>query len=424
VAVALSSQPLILGEEPMSGLTFASARSRAAERAESIAALRQLAARRLPKAVFDFIDGAAGAEATLRDNEAAFAEWLLLPRVGVDVSRRTLTTPIVGRPCALPLLLSPVGLSGFFWPGGEIAAARAAAAAGIPFCLSTNSVASIEDIAAAVPEGERWFQLYFLKYRDWMLRLMARSKAAGYRVLCMTVDLPIQGRRERDIRNGFTMPLRPRLANAWDLLRRPRWLAGMLRAPPRFGNFEGASASGFTSVAEHVAGLFDPSVGWEDIARTRERWSGPLVIKGILHPDDARKAVEIGVDAVMVSNHGGRQLDRVPAAISALPHIVDAVSGRMPVILDGGVRRGTDIVVARALGATACSVGRAFVWGLAAAGQAGVERAIQILRDELDTAMALLGAVALQDLDAAYLRRRGADPRRGPADGFANVHLL
>jgi isopentenyl diphosphate isomerase/L-lactate dehydrogenase-like FMN-dependent dehydrogenase len=399
------------GEEPMSGLVSAAARSRAAERAESIAALRQLAARRLPKAVFDFIDGAAGDETTLRDNEAAFREWLLLPRVAVDVSRRTLETSIVGRQSALPLLLSPIGLSGFFWPGGEIAAARAAAAAGIPFCLSTNSVASIEEVAAAVPDGEHWFQLYFLKDREWMAKLMARAQAAGYRVLCMTVDLPIQGRRERDIRNAFTMPLRPRPGNVWDLLRRPRWLMGVLRAPPRFGNFQAAGSLSFTSVAEHVGGLFDPTASWEDIARLRERWPGPVVIKGILHPDDARRAVEIGADAVTVSNHGGRQLDRVPAAIVALPEIVAAVHGRAQVILDGGVRRGTDIVVARALGAAACSVGRAFVWGLAAAGQHGVERAIGILRDELDTALALLGVASLPDITGEYVRRRGLDPQ-------------
>jgi isopentenyl diphosphate isomerase/L-lactate dehydrogenase-like FMN-dependent dehydrogenase len=321
----------------MFGLASASARSRVAERAESIAALRRTAARRLPKAVFDFIDGAAGDEITLRDNEAAFREWLLLPRVAVDVSRRTLQTSIVGSQSALPLLLSPIGLAGFFWPGGEIAAARAAASAGIPFCLSTNSVASIEEVAAAVPDSERWFQLYFLKDRDWMNKLMGRSRAAGYRVLCMTVDLPLQGRRERDIRNAFTVPLRPRLASAWDLLRRPRWLMGVLRAPPRFGNFQASGSSSFTSVAEHVGSLFDPTVSWTDIARLRERWAGPVVIKGILHPDDARRAVEIGADAVMVSNHGGRQLDRVPAAITALPDIVAGVDSQVQGILEGGV---------------------------------------------------------------------------------------
>jgi isopentenyl diphosphate isomerase/L-lactate dehydrogenase-like FMN-dependent dehydrogenase len=395
----------------MVGLVPASARSRAAEKAESIAALRRAAARRLPRIVFDFIDGAAGDETTLRDNEAAFGEWLLLPRVAVDVGRRTLKTSIVGRQSALPLLLSPIGLAGFFWPGGEMAAARAAAAAGIPFCLSTNSVASIEEVAAAAPDGERWFQLYFLKDRDWMNKLMARAQAADYRVLCMTVDLPVQGRRERDIRNAFTVPLRPRLASALDLLLRPGWLMGVLRAPPRFGNFQTGGSSSFTSVAEHVGSLFDPTVSWTDIARLRERWAGPVVIKGILRPDDARRAVDIGADAIMVSNHGGRQLDRVPAAITALPDIAAAVDGRAQLILDGGVRRGTDIVVARALGADACSVGRAFVWGLAAAGQQGVERAIGILRDELDTALALIGAAALPDLGRETVRRRALDPQ-------------
>jgi isopentenyl diphosphate isomerase/L-lactate dehydrogenase-like FMN-dependent dehydrogenase len=382
--------------------------TRALDRAVSIADLRALASRRLPKAVFDFIDGAAGDEATLRDNEAAFGEWCLLPRVAVDVSRRTLQADIVGRGCQLPLLLSPTGLAGFFWPGGEIAAARAARDAGIPFCLSTNSVASLEEVAAAVPDGDLWFQLYFLKDRELMKQLTSRASAAGYRVLCITLDLPIQGRRERDVRNAFTMPLQPRLINALDLIRRPSWLMGVLRAPPRFGNFEVDGAAKFTSVARHVASLFDPSANWDDVVRCRQLWPGPVVVKGIIHPDDASKALEIGVDALMVSNHGGRQLDHVAASITALPAVAAAVNGRAQVILDGGVRRGTDILVALALGAAGCSIGRPFLWGLAAAGEQGVQRAIRIFRDELDTAMALLGTTSPQMVTADHVR-----PRRG-----------
>jgi isopentenyl diphosphate isomerase/L-lactate dehydrogenase-like FMN-dependent dehydrogenase len=380
--------------------------SRSLSEALSIADLRRLARRRLPRAVFDFIDGGAGDEVTLHDNQAAFRDWVLLPRVAVDVSRRSMRTTIVGAPSELPLLLAPTGLAGFYWPAGEIAAASAAAAAQIPFCLSTNSVASVEAVAKAVPDCERWFQLYFLKDREWMQALVRRAKDAGYRALCITVDLAVQGRRERDVRNAFTMPLRPRPRTVIDLARRPRWLAGVLLSPPRLGNFESSDRSRFTSVARHVASLFDPSASWDDVARIRDLWSGPAVIKGVLHPDDARKAVEIGADAVMVSNHGGRQLDHVPAPITALPEVVAAVGGRAEVILDGGVRRGTDILKAIALGVSACSIGRPFLWGLSVAGREGVARSIAILRDELDNAITLLGTARIEDISADHVRSR------------------
>lgn len=400
----------------MAGDTAGATRaSRALAGALTIADLRRLASRRLPRAVFDFIDGGAGDEVTLRDSEAAFRDWVLLPRVAVDVARRSMGTTVLGAPAALPLMLAPTGLAGFFWPSGEMEAAAAAADAGIPFCLSTNSVASIEAVARAVPHAERWFQLYFLKDRDRMRALVERAKDAGYRVLCVTVDLPVQGRRERDVRNAFTVPLRPRGATLLDLARRPRWLTGVLLSPPGFGNFEapkeaGSTRPGFTSVARHVASLFDPSATWDDVARLREMWPGPVVVKGVLHPDDARKAVSVGAQAVMVSNHGGRQLDHVPAPISALPGVVAAVGGRAEVLLDGGVRRGTDILKALALGASACSIGRPFLWGLAAAGRDGVARAIEILRDELDNAMTLLGTARIEDIRAGHVQ-----PRHGPS---------
>lgn len=380
--------------------------ARLLDRALSIADLRLLAARRLPRVVFDFIEGGAGDEITLRDNEAAFQDWQLVPRVAVDVSHRSTVTDVVGRRSELPFLLAPTGFAGFFWPSGEVAAASAAAAAGIPFCLSTNSVASLEVVAESVPDADRWFQLYVLKDRDWMNALVARAKTANYRVLCITVDLAVHGRRERDIRNAFTVPLRPRAATVFDLARRPRWLAGALLSPPRFGNFEGAAPGGFTNVAQHVSSMFDPSVTWDDVARIRDLWQGPVVVKGVLHPDDAKRAVEIGASAVMVSNHGGRQLDQVPAPISVLPEIVSAVSGRAQVILDGGIRRGTDILKAVALGASSCSLGRAFLWGLCAGGQEGVRKTITILRDELDNAMTLLGTVRIEDVSAGHVRPR------------------
>ena len=374
------------------------------DNAVTIADLRLIARRRLPRAVFDFIEGGARDERTLRDNQADFARWLLMPRVAVGVERRDPGVTILGRPASLPLVIAPVGLTGFFWPGGEIAAARAAAKAGVPFCLSTNSVASLEQVAQAVPESERWFQLYFLRDRDWMHGLVERAAAANYRVLCLTVDLPLQGTRERDVRNGFTMPLKPRLSTALDLARRPGWTLGALRARPTFGNFQVAHATGFTSIAQHVVSLFDPSVNWDDLARFRDKWRGPLVIKGILHPDDALKAVALGIEAVMVSNHGGRQLDQSPSAIAALPDIAAAVNGRAELILDGGVRRGTDVLKALALGARACGIGRAMAWGVASAGEAGVSCALAMFRSELDNAIALMGTPRAADVTRDHVR--------------------
>lgn len=374
-------------------------------RACSITDLRLLARRRLPRSVFEFIDGGAGDECTLRANSADFGAWRLWPRVGVDVGQRIKAVQLLGKEAALPLILAPTGLAGFFWPKGEIAAARAAGAAGIPFCLSTNSVASLEEVAAAAPATERWFQLYMLKDKALMWALLDRAAAAGYGTLCLTLDLAVQGRRERDIRNAFTVPLRPRLRTLLDVACRPAWLAGLLRAPVRFGNFEGSGPKqGFTSIAQHVATLFDPSADWTSIAAIRNHWKGPLVVKGVLHPDDARRAADLGAAAVVVSNHGGRQLDQVPSAVSALPGVAEALAGRAQVILDGGVRRGTDIIKAKALGADACMIGRALLWGLAAGGEAGATRSLSILRDELDNAMALLGAPRFEGIGADSLK--------------------
>ena len=374
-------------------------------RAFSIEDLRGLARRRLPRLVFDFIDGGAGDEATLRENCRAFDNWVLMPRIGVDVSQRSLCAEILGRQSSLPLILAPTGLAGLFWPGGEIHALRAASEAGIPFCLSTNSVASMEEVAEAIPDSERWFQLYMLKDKGMLDSMVDRARAAGYRVLCLTVDLPIQGRRERDLRNAFTLPLRPRVKVVWDVARRPQWLYGLARNRVSFGNFR-ALGEGATSIAQHVATLFDPSANWDSIARIRERWKGQFILKGVLHPDDARRAVALGSAAVIVSNHGGRQLDQVSGSCAALPGIANAVGDQTEVILDGGVRRGTDILKALALGASACMIGRPFLWGLAAGGQTGVARSLHIFREELDNAMALLGVRKLTDVAPDHLRVR------------------
>jgi isopentenyl diphosphate isomerase/L-lactate dehydrogenase-like FMN-dependent dehydrogenase len=379
-------------------------------RAHSIADLRGMARRRLPHAISEFIDGGAGDETTLADNCADFDRWRLVPRVGVDVSSRELGTEIIGLAAALPLILAPTGLAGLFSPHGEAKSARAAAAAGIPFCLSTNSVASLEEVALQAPVGDKWFQLYILRNRDLMWALLERAQRSGYRVLCLTLDVAVQGRRERDLRNAFTVPLRPRLRTLMQMAARPAWLAGFLRAPVRFGNFEQANESrGFTSIAQHVASLFDPTADWTVIAEVMRHWAGPVIVKGVLHPDDASRAVDLGASGVVVSNHGGRQLDQSCSAVTALPAIAKAVGARCQVILDGGVRRGVDLLKARALGADACMIGRTFLWGLAAGGEAGVSRTIQILRDELDNSMTLLGKCSFAEIRADILMRRNDD---------------
>lgn len=380
--------------------------ARSLQHAYSISNLRHLARRRLPRSVFDFIDGGAGDERTLQANVTAFDDWSIVPRVCTNVANRRLGRTIVGRQAQLPLLLSPTGLAGFFWRNGEAAAAKAAARFDIPFCLSTNSIASLEEVAAAAPDSERWFQLYFLRDRAWMDQLVKRAAQSGYRVLCLTVDLPLTGRRERDFRNGFSLPLKPTLRGLLDIASHPRWALDALRSSHDFGNFSSGPAAGFTTVAQHVASLFDPAADWDTVAHIRALWKGPMVIKGILHPADAIKAVELGCDAIMVSNHGGRQLDHSPAALTALRDIVQAVGDRTEIILDGGVRRGTDVIKAIALGASAVASGRAFLWGLAAGGEQGVVRAIEILRDELDNAMALTGVDELANLARDHVRYR------------------
>lgn len=375
----------------------------------AIADLRVRARRHLPRPVFDFLDGAAADEQTLRDNERAFSDYGLLPRIGVDVSSRTLSTRVLGAPSALPFGLSPVGFSGLFRPRGEILAARAAAAAGIPYCLSTLSVASIEEIARAIPDGDKWFQLYFLKDKDLLSRFLTRIRDSGFRVLCLTVDLPAAGRRDRDTRNAFTVPVQPGPRMAWHFARHPRWTVAALRAPVTFGNFqETPGVGGFGSLARHIGSLFDPSADWDAISRIRDQWAGPMLLKGVLHPADAARAAALGIDAISVSNHGGRQLDGAPSALDALVAIREA-SGDMDLMLDGGVRRGTDIVKARALGASFVLIGRAFAYGLAAAGQPGVEKAIDILSAEIDNALTLLGVPDIADLGPAHVWKRNGD---------------
>jgi L-lactate dehydrogenase (cytochrome) len=367
--------------------------------------LRRRARRRLPRAVFDFIEGGAEDELTLRRNEAAFKQITFRPKVLVDTSHRDQSTSVLGQRLSTPLILAPTGLCGMAAPRGEILAARASLAAGIPFTLSSMSAVTIEATAAAVP-GSHWFQLYVWRDRDLTRSLVERAAASGYRTMVVTVDVPVLGQRERDLRNGATIPPRVTFANALDSLSKFGWLLGMARNPridfvnvARPGQERGPLALG-----PFVNSQFDPSVSWNDIAWFRSIWRGPLVLKGIMSAEDARRSVDHGVNAIVVSNHGGRQLDSLPAAIEVLPEIADAVGRDMEVIFDGGIRRGTDVIKALALGARACMIGRPYLYGLGAGGQAGAERAIAILRAEIDRAQALLGCPSLADLDRRTVR--------------------
>ena len=368
---------------------------------------RKAARKRLPRALFDYIDGGADDERTLRANQADFARYTFRPRVLIDVGEREQATTVLGQPISSPLILAPTGFTGVFWPNAEIAAARAAARAGIPFTLSTMSINSMEQVAEGAPNGLRWFQLYVWRDRDVVRGLIERAKAAGFKALVITVDTPVLGHREKDQRAGLTLPPRITASNVLDTLPRLSWLKGLVTHPrPTFGNFVGTTHGGqdAISLAAYTTSQFSPSITWKDLEWFRSVWSGPIAIKGVLDAEDGRLAVEHGLDAVIVSNHGGRQLDSSPSPISVLPEIVDAVNGQAEVILDGGIRRGSDVVKAVALGAKACMMGKAFNYAVSAAGQAGVEQAISILQAEIDRTLALIGRPRLADLDRSAVR--------------------
>ncbi|MDP8922545.1 MAG: alpha-hydroxy-acid oxidizing protein [Chloroflexota bacterium] len=373
--------------------------------------LRRRARRQLPRAVFDFVDGGAEDETTLRANRRAFQHLTFRPQALVDVSRRDQSTTLLGQPVSSPLVIAPTGLPGLLWPRAEAALARGAARRGIIYTTSTHASMTVEDVAAST-SGPLWFQLYVLRDRDLIRRLIERAKAAGYRALVLTTDVPLLGQRERDLRNGATIPPKITLRNVVDTIQHPGWVRRVLLGPPiTFRNFVGTSASAGddpVSLWSYISKQHDPSVDWDDLDWFRSLWNGPLAIKGIMTGEDARRAVDHGVEAIIVSNHGGRQLDSLPAAIEALPEVVDAVGDRAEVILDGGVRRGSDVVKAVALGARACMIGRPTLYGLAAGGQPGVERAIAILQAEIDRTLGLLGRPRLADLDRSALRWIGS----------------
>jgi L-lactate dehydrogenase (cytochrome) len=371
-----------------------------------IADLREAARRRVPRAFFDYADGGSYAEQTLNANRADLERIRLRQRILVDVSRRSTQTTILGEPVSLPLALAPIGALGMQHGDGEILACRAAQAASIPFTLSTMSICSIEQVAAAV-DKPFWFQLYVMKDRGFARSLVERAAAAKCSALVLTVDLQILGQRHRDIKNGMTVPPQWTFGKIVDMATKPAWLTSVARAQSRtFGNLAGyvtGKKEDVTSLSVWIAGQFDTTLNWSDVEWIKSIWPGKLILKGILDPEDARIAAKTGAQALVVSNHGGRQLDGAPSSISVLPPIADAVGSSMEVLFDGGIRSGQDIMRALAFGAHACLSGRAYVYGLGAGGEAGVARAIEIMRNELSVTMALTGINSIGEIDGGAL---------------------
>ncbi|MGA8969110.1 MAG: alpha-hydroxy acid oxidase [Pseudolabrys sp.] len=367
--------------------------------------LRELARRKVPKAFFDYADSGSYSEETLRANRADLETIKLRQRVMVDVSERSLATTIVGQKMNAPFALAPIGLCGMQHGDGEILSAQAANDAGIPFILSTMSICSIEQVAEATGRPF-WFQLYVIRDRGFSQDILARAVAAKCNALVLTVDLQVLGQRHRDIKNGMMVPPEIRLKNVLDIASKPVWAFSILRSKSKnFGNLAGhvKGMEDVTSLAQWTNSQFDPALNWKDVEWIKKHWPGKLIIKGILDVEDAKTAVKLGADAVVVSNHGGRQLDGAPSSISALPAIAQAVGSDTEVLFDGGIRTGADMLRALALGARACLIGRAYVYGLGAGGRAGVSKAIEILQNELSVAMALTGTTRVADIGPQVL---------------------
>ncbi|RJF66564.1 alpha-hydroxy acid oxidase [Rhodopseudomonas palustris] len=368
--------------------------------------LRQIHKRKVPKMFFDYVDHGSYAEETLRANVDDLKRIKFRQRILVDISKRDLSTTIIGEKAAMPLILAPVGSTGMQYGDGEIHACRAAQAAGIPYTLSTMSICSIEDVAANV-EKPFWFQLYVMRDRGFVKALIERAIAAKCSALVLTVDLQVIGQRHQDIKNGMTVPpeiFRPK--NLIDIATKPGWVKGILAGKQRnFGNIAGhlPGSKDLESVSAWVASQFDPALNWKDIDWIRSIWPGKLIIKGILDVEDAREAVKVGAEALVVSNHGGRQLDGAPSSIEVLPEIVHTVGSHIEVMFDGGIRSGQDVMRALALGARSCMIGRAYIYGLGAFGGPGVAKAIDIIRAELSTTMGLCGVNSINQIDEKVL---------------------
>ncbi|MFK3789683.1 L-lactate dehydrogenase [Pseudomonas piscis] len=367
--------------------------------------LRRLARRRVPRMFYDYVDGGSWSESTYHANQADFARIKLRQRVARNIDNRSLQVHRLGIDMAMPLAIAPTGLAGMVHADGEILAARAAAAAGIRYTLSTVSICSLEDVAEATA-APFWFQLYVMRDRDFVGRLIDRAKAAGCDALVLTLDLQLSGQRHKDLKNGLSTPPRPTLANLLNLLGKPRWVAGMLGTRRRhFGNIMGhvTGVHDMRQLAEWTYQQFDPCLSWDDIQWIKQRWGGTLILKGILDVEDARLAVASGADALIVSNHGGRQLDGAPSSIAMLPAIVDAIGGQAEVWIDSGIRSGQDLIKSLALGAQGAMIGRAHLYGLGALGQAGVSQALQIIAREMDLTLALCGHTRIEQIDRQLL---------------------
>lgn len=405
------------------------ATTRRLARAANVHDLREIARRRLPRGVFDYIDGGAEDERSMYDNVDAFARHTFVPRVLRNVSSIDTSATILGRPTPLPLILAPTGFTRIADPQGELAVARAATRAGLPYCLSTLSTRSIEEVADASGSGRRWFQVYVWRDRGLVRSMIERAAASGYEALMVTVDTPVFGRRERDVRRGFSLPPKIGLDTIVDGIVHPGWTWRFVRSDPiRFANVATAATaasaasaakvasagrgagpgdgSDAVTLADYVNAQFDPALSWDDIEWMRSVWSGPIVLKGIQGVADATIAADLGIDAIALSNHGGRQLDGSPAILDLVAPVADAVGGRIEIICDGGIRRGSDIVKALALGADSCSIGRAYLYGLGAGGEAGVDKVLALLAEDMRRTLALVGVAGVKDLDRDVVARR------------------
>jgi L-lactate dehydrogenase (cytochrome) len=368
--------------------------------------LREMSKKRVARAIFEYVDRGSYSECTLHANRAELEAIGLRQRVGIDVDQRSTKTTLLGREATMPVALAPVGLLGLNWANGEILAARAANAFGVPFTLSTMSICSIEDVAEGTGKPF-WFQLYVMRDRGFAASLIERAKAAKCSALVLTLDLQIQGQRHRDLKNGLAVPPKLTLGTALDIMMKPGWALNVMTSKRKsFGNLQGRlpNANSLTTLSQWIAGQFDPTLSWKDVEWVKKLWGGPLVLKGILDVEDARIAAQTGADAIVVSNHGGRQLDGAVSSIRALPEIAGAVGDKIDVWFDGGIRSGQSLLKALALGAKAAMIGRAFVYGLGARGEAGVLQALQVMQKELDVTMALTGTRDVKDASPAILR--------------------
>ena len=369
--------------------------------------LKELYKKRVPRMFYDYAESGSWTESTFRDNEAAFSRIKLRQKILVDMEGRNLSTKMIGEDVAMPVALAPTGLTGMQHPDGEIHAARAAEAFGVPFCLSTMSVCSIEDVAENTTRPF-WFQLYVMKDKDYISRLIQRAKTAGCSALVLTLDLQIMGQRHKDIKNGLSTPPKPTLTNLINIATKPRWAFGMLGTKRRnFGNIVGhvKGLDNMTNLAQWTVSQFDPTLDWDDVQWIKDQWGGKLVLKGIMDADDAELAAKSGADALIVSNHGGRQLDGAAASLDVLPEIVDRVGDDIEVWMDGGIRSGQDVIKATALGAKGTMIGRAFLYGLGAMGAEGVTRCLEVISNELDLTMAFCGLKDINLVDESIIWR-------------------